>query len=151
MQHNTSEQFPWLGKQFLTAINGSTLRCERGTHSRWRQWLQRNTARTKTSSCGASGKNRVGSSAALRREVLRGRRRGTHDSFCDVQWPCLRLISCKLDLISETIWQRHLQVDQVKAKLARIRRQIEADIASANAGTDTPTMLNGAAAEVELI
>ena len=43
-----------------------------------------------------------------------------------------------------------LQVNQVKAKLARIRREIEAANAAAESSNDRPTVI-AAAAEVELI
>ncbi len=43
-----------------------------------------------------------------------------------------------------------LQVNQVKAKLARIRREIEAANTAAEAGDDRP-VVTGAVAEVELI
>ena len=53
-------------------------------------------------------------------------------------------------VLLETDEYRGIQVNQVKAKLARIRRQIEAEIAATDAGTDKP-VVTGAAAEVELI
>ena len=50
-------------------------------------------------------------------------------------------------LTSAGLW---LQVNQVKAKLARIRRDIEAANTAAEAGDDRPVVTN-AVAEVELI